>query len=180
MANQETTKRSALDAAHIVERLQTVGVERLRDEEEVWAILDPSELRKPYARRMEDLMKVRALEGEGTVPGYRTLNVLGVGRSGRRGILYHRLFSSSEEGFCSESQEIQRALACVGEALSEHRGKVTYIMDRQFDDAGVWATIWEQGNHLVCRLKHRERLVEQKVGGGWKQVKVWRSNALPF
>ena len=172
MANQETTKRSDLDAAHIIERLQLIGVERLRDEEEVWAIVDPSELRKPYARQMEDLMKVRALEEGRTVPGYRTLNVLGVGHEGRRGILYHRLFSSREEGFRSESKEIESALACVGEALGAHRGKVTYIVDSQFDDAAVWGTIWEQGNHLVCRLKHRERLVEQKVGGRWKQVKV--------
>ena len=36
----------------------------------------------------------------------------------------------------------------------------------------MWGTIWEQNNHLVCRLKHRERLVEQRVGGRWKQVKV--------
>ena len=118
MANQQTTKRSDLDATHIVERLQAVAIEQLRDEEEVWAIVDPSELRKPNARQMEDLMKVRALEEGRTVPGNRTLNVLGVGREGRRGILYHRLFSSCEEGFRSESKEIESALDCVGEALS--------------------------------------------------------------
>lgn len=69
MANGQSTKRSYLDAEHLVQRLQERGVEQLRSEEEVWAIVDGSELRKPYARQMEDLMRVRALEGKGTAPG---------------------------------------------------------------------------------------------------------------
>ncbi|MHB1134644.1 MAG: transposase [Chloroflexota bacterium] len=144
----------------------------MADEEEVWAIVDPCELRKPYARRMESLMKVHSLEEGKTVPGYRTLNVLGVGRGGRRGVLYHRLFSSREQGFRSESTQVQEALRSVGEALGEKRGRVTYIVDSGFDDIAVWAAVWEQGNHLVCRLKHRERLVEQGQGGTWQGPSV--------
>jgi hypothetical protein len=34
-----------------------------------------------------------------------------------------------------------------------------------FDDLAVWGTIWAQGNHLVCRLKHDERLVERPGEG---------------
>jgi Transposase DDE domain len=105
-------------------------------------------------------MRVRALGGEGTVRGYRTLNVLGVGTGGVRALLDHRLFSSEADDFVSESREIQEALATVGDALAAQRGRVTYLMDSQFDDVAVWGTIWEQGNHLVCRLKHEERLVE--------------------
>ena len=172
MAKGETTKRSDLNARHIAARLQAVGVRQLAQEDEVWAIVDPCELRKPYARRMESLMKVRALEEGKTVPGYRTLNVLGVGRGGRRGVLYHRLFSSREKGFRSESAQVQEALRSVGEALADKRGQVTYIVDSGFDDVAVWATIWEQGNHLVCRLKHRARLVEQRRGGTWQQTNV--------
>jgi hypothetical protein len=160
MAKGESTKRSELGAEDLVERLQARGVEVLKDEREVWAIIDPSELRKPYAREMPDLMRVRKLQGEGTVPGYRTLNVLGVGREGRRGILYHRLFTSQEEEFRSESKETQDALDSVGSALRDKVGNVSYICDSQFDDIAVWSRIWEQGNHLVIRLKHQDRLVE--------------------
>lgn len=53
----------------------------------------------------------------------------------------------------------------MGKALEGQRGKVTYICDTQFDDVAVWGAIWEQGNHLMCRLKHQERLVEEPVGG---------------
>jgi hypothetical protein len=101
------------------------------------------------------------------VPGYRTLNVLGVGRGGRRGILYHRLFSSEDAAFESESTEIQQALATVGATLAGKQ--VTYLLDSQFDDVAVWSTIWEQPQHLVCRLQHADRLVDVPDGdGGWR------------
>ena len=168
MARGTSTKRSELDAEHLTARLRARGVEQLRDEAEVWAIVGPSELRKPHARELPHLMRVRKTGGEkGTVPGYRTLNVLGVGRGGRRGILYHRLFSSQEPDFESESTEIRTALATGGAALA---GKsVTYLLDSQFDDVAAWSTIWQRGQHLVCRLKHPERLVEvPDPAGGWR------------
>ncbi|HVE74393.1 MAG TPA: hypothetical protein VNA30_04790 [Mycobacteriales bacterium] len=172
MARGASTKRSALDAEHLTARLRERGLEQLRDEDEVWAIVDPSDLRKPHAREMPALMRVRKTGGDkGTVPGYRTLNVLGVGRGGRRGILYHRLFSSEEDGFESEPTEVRAALETVGAALS---GKTaTYLLDSQFDDAAAWSTIWEQGQHLVCRLKLAERQVElPDDGGGWRPGSV--------
>lgn len=160
LAKGETTKRSDLNAERLIGRLRARAVERLADQEEIWAIVDPSELRKPYAKEMPNLMRVRKLGGEGTVRGYRTLNVLGVGTGGVRGILHHRLFSSRADDFVSESREIQAALDQIGEALEEKHGRVTYLMDSQFDDLAVWGTIWGQGNHLVCRLKHEDRLIE--------------------
>jgi hypothetical protein len=88
MMRGTSTRRSAVDAAHLTARLRERGVEQLRDEAEVWAIVDPSELRNPHAHEIPALMRVRKTGGEkGTVPGYRTLTVLGVGRQGRRGIL---------------------------------------------------------------------------------------------
>jgi hypothetical protein len=101
------------------------------------------------------------------VPGYRTLNVLGVTPQ-RRGILYHRLFSSEEAGFVSEPLEVQNGLHTVSQALQglKERLAVTWIMDSGLDDIAVWRTIWEQTEHLVCRLKHPERLVEYQTDQG--------------
>ncbi|MHB1131085.1 MAG: hypothetical protein ACYC4L_01720 [Chloroflexota bacterium] len=84
-----------------------------------------------------------SLEEGKTVRGYRTLNVLGVGRGGRRGVLYHRLFSSRERGFRTESAQAQEALRSVGEALADKQGRVTYIVDSGFDDVALWASVWE-------------------------------------
>jgi hypothetical protein len=178
MAKGTSTTRSEVDAEHLTARLRARGVEQLRDEAEVWAIVDPSELRKPHAREMPHLMRVRKTGGEkGTVPGYRTLNVLGVGRGGRRGILYHRLWSAEEPAFESESTEIQHALRAVGGALA---GKsVTYLLDSQFDDVAVWSTIWQQGQHLVGRLKHPERLIAVPDGaGGWRPGSIGEAQGL--
>ncbi|MFN2217172.1 MAG: transposase, partial [Anaerolineae bacterium] len=175
LAKGESTKRSDLDATHLVQALCERGVAHLAESEtdELWLIADPSDLRKPYAQEMPDLMEVKDLDGK-LVPGYRTLNVLGV-TPGRRGILYHRLFSSVAEDFVSEPLEVQRGLKEVSQAvapLKESRA-VSWIVDRGFDDVAVWRTIWEQEEHVVCRIRHRERLVEyQDQNGQWQDGDV--------
>jgi hypothetical protein len=167
-AKGKSTKRSQVDAEHLVEKLCDHGVEQLglAETDEVWLILDGSELCKPYAQEMPDLMEVRDLKGK-LVPGYRTLNVLGVTPK-RRGILYHRLFSSKEETFVSEPLEVQKALWAVSKGVEPLRDRmaVSWIMDRGFDDVAVWRTVWEQGEHLVCRVFHTERLVEYRQEDG--------------
>jgi hypothetical protein len=87
LATGERTQRSQVDAEHLTAQLREVAVEQLAQapEDELWLIADGSDLRKPYAEAMPALMRVRDLEGN-LVPGYRTLNVLGV-TPGRRGIL---------------------------------------------------------------------------------------------
>jgi hypothetical protein len=118
-------------------------------------------------------MQVKDLDGK-LVPGYRTLNVLGV-TPGRRGILYHRLFSSVAEDFDSEPMEVQRGLKTVSQAVQslKERMAVSWIVDRGFDDVAVWRTIWEQEEHVVCRIRHRERLVEyQDQDGKWNKGDV--------
>jgi hypothetical protein len=136
---------------------------------EVWLILDGSELRKPYAREMPNLMRVRSLDG-GLVAGYRTLNVLAVTPQ-HRALLYHRLFSSKEDNHISECHETQTALEQVSEALGSvgEAHPITWIMDSGFDDVAVWRTIWEHKEHLLCRIYHLERLVRYKtVAGNWQ------------
>ena len=93
LATGESTKRSQVDAEHLTEQLREVALEQLAQapEDELWLIADGSDLRKPYAEAMPALMQVRDLDDH-LVPGYRTLNVLGI-TPGRRGILYHRLES---------------------------------------------------------------------------------------
>jgi hypothetical protein len=163
MVHAETTKRSTLDADALVGRLQARGVAQLRGEAAVWVLVDGSDLRKPHARAMEALQRVKRLHGEGTEPGYRTINAIGVGHQ-RRGLLYHRLFSSTATGFLSESAETQAALASIGAALAPLAADITYIFDAGFDDIAVWAAVWGQGHRLVCRVQHRDRLGRPAAG----------------
>src|SRR5579884_1283553 len=172
LATGQSTQRSELDAEHLRQRLREVAVEQLAQapEDELWLIADSSDLRKPYAEVMPYLMQVRDLD-EQLVPGYRTLNVLGL-TPGRRGLLYQRLFSSQAPDFVSEPAEVQQALTTVSQALAALKAhkSVTWLLDSGFDDAAVWRTIWEQDEHLVVRLYHLDRQITfQDQEGHWQE-----------
>src|SRR5579863_2851812 len=176
LASGESTQRSELAAKQLTKKLREAAVEHLGQapEEELWLVADCSDLRKPYATEMPYLMQVPALDGRGLVPGYRTLNVLGI-TPGRRGILYHRLLSSQAPGFMSEPAEVQAALETVSQALTPLKASktVTWITDRGFDDVAVWRTIWEQKEHVLCRIYHSERIVSiQDAQGHWIQGNI--------
>jgi hypothetical protein len=172
LVSAQTTKRSPnLDADHLTAQLRTTALAHLTEvpSDELWLIADGSDLRKPYAKAMPDLMKVRALDGS-LVPGYRTLTVLGLTPQ-HRGVRYHRLFSSKAPGFVSEPHEVQTALTTVSKAIAplKEAMPVTWLLDSGFDDVAAWRTIWEQHEHLVCRIAHPERLIEREDGhGGWQ------------
>lgn len=161
MVTGASTMRSQLDAPHLTAQLRARAVEHLgtTQSDELWLILDGSELRKPYAREMEHLQRVRALDGS-LVNGYRTLTVLGVTPK-QRGVLYQRLFSSNAPDFVSEPLETQQALTTVSTALAPLKPTkaITWIMDSGFDDVAVWRTGWEQEEHMVVRVAHSGREV---------------------
>lgn len=169
----KTTQRSPhLDAKHLTERLRQRGLDYLLEEHpaQLWLILDNSALRKPYAEEMPALMQVKDLNGE-LVPGYQTTNVLGIAPK-RRGLLYHHLFSSQADDFLSQPLELQKGITLVHQALEKqvHQAIISWIMDTEMDDEAIWRTIWEQKAHLVCRLKHFDRLVEfQDQTGAWQE-----------
>jgi hypothetical protein len=53
-----------------------------------------------------------------------------------------------------EPAEVQEALQTVSQALTPLKASktITWITDRGFDDVAVWRTIWEQKEHMVCRI----------------------------
>ncbi len=176
LASGESTKRSPkLDTEHLMAQLRSHAVEHLGSvpTDELWLIADGSEVRKPHARAMPHLMRVKDLDGR-LVNGYRTLTVLGI-TPNRRGVLYHHLFSSTAPGFVSEPHEVQQALQTVSHAITPLKARMaaTWILDTGFDDVAVWRTIWEQREHVVCRLKHTERFVAfQDQAGHWREGDV--------
>ena len=167
MLSGETTQRSELDPDRLVAKLQAHGVERLRGEPHVWVVVDGSDLRTPHARAMERLQRVKRLDRQGTVNGYPTLNVIGIGRE-RRGLLYHKLYSSAAPDFLSEPAETRAAIRSAGAALAPLGCAVTGIFDGGFDDQAVWGEARDQGWSLVCRrpggARHRDRLVRPAPG----------------
>lgn len=155
----ESTLRSQLDAEHLTQVVRQEGAAQLAEASELTLILDGMELRRAGADAQEDLMQVRDLDGR-LVNGYRSFNVLGMGAEGERGLLYHRLFSSEEDGFRSENTEWRRALAETEACLEGYDGDKTWVMDRGFDNDDVWWWIWrESESHVVWRAMHLGRVV---------------------
>lgn len=137
MANGESTQRSQLDADAVTRVLREQGAANLLGEEELTLVLDGMELRRAGAREQEYLMRVKALDGS-LVNGYRSFNVLGLGRENSRGLLYHRLFSSMAPDFESENLEIRAAIQETEQALVSFAGRKTWVMDMGFDNDDVW------------------------------------------
>jgi len=158
MVHGNTTKNSPnLDESHLIQRLVQRGVEMLAGDDEIWVPMDTSDLRKPYATKMPDLMDVRELDGT-LVPGYRVITALGLGKSAR-GLLYHHLFSSKSADFLSEPHEVINAIESVSAALASVPAVVTWLIDRGFDSIATWHSIWQQRHHLVGRVRDLGRIV---------------------
>jgi len=169
MAEGDSTKRSRLDADQVTHVLREQGVASLRAEAELELVLDGMELRREGAHEQEYLMSVKALDGS-LVNGYRSFNVLGMGRE-ERGLLYHKLFSSNLPDFNSENEEIKAAIQQTEQALIDFEGAKTWAIDMGFDNDDVWWEIWQHPrSHLVNRVYHLERIVEWPTASGqWQE-----------
>ena len=149
--------RADSDAQSLSERLTNEGANRLKGEHEVLLILDESDLRKPFASCIEHLDRVRSLEGE-LVPGFHTLNVLAIGASGRRAILYHHSFSTREPGFKSTGAEYKKAIDSVTTELrGQGVGRLLWVIDRAGDDIRLMQHIHVKGDCFVTRVQHLNR-----------------------
>jgi hypothetical protein len=154
-------RRAPLAAEALTDRLTGEGAKKLAWEDEVLLILDESDLRKPFASSMEHLDTVRSLDGE-LVPGFRTLNVLGIGASGQRAILYHHSFSSTAPGFKSVGVEYKRAMDKVTNALRNvGAGRLLWVIDRAGDDLALMRHLHEAGSSFVIRVQHVNRKCKQ-------------------
>lgn len=155
-------QRAPLAAEALMERLTKEGAKKLAWEDEVLLVLDESDLRKPFASSMENLDTVRSLDGE-LVPGFRTLNVLGIGASGHRAILYHHSFSATAPGFESVGVEYKRAMNKVTNALREvGAGRLLWVIDRAGDDLALMKHLHEAGASFVIRVQHVNRKCKQQ------------------
>jgi hypothetical protein len=155
-------KRNHLNAEGIEQKLHGVAEQQLTGEEEALCIVDGSDLRKAASAALEYLDVVRDLDGE-LIPGYPTLNVLGIGKSGRRVLLYHKLYSSQAPGFKSRGVEIREALSKSHELLKGVKRRI-FVADRELDDEKVYRQLKEQSDDYLIRVQHKNRKVKNHKG----------------
>jgi len=120
-------------------------------------IIDPSELSKKYAKKMEFLARVRDGSTGELADGYWTLHVVGTELDSSNMVpLYQRLWSTEAPGHVSENAEILNAIDAVMAHMG-HRG--LWVMDRGGDRINLFAPMLERGARFLFRLVGNRHLL---------------------
>ena len=120
-------------------------------------IIDPSDLTKKYAKKMEYLATVRDGSAHDFAQGYWMLHIIGaeVGSSTMTP-LYHRLWSSDAPGHISENDEILRGI----DAVAEHVGKRgIFVCDRGGDRINLFEPLLKRQLRFLFRLVGNRNLI---------------------
>lgn len=134
----------------------SLASERVR--ERTLLILDLSDLKKPYAEKMEYLATVRDGSDNGElVDGYWTNQVIAT-EVGRDEItpLYYSLYSQRSPDFESENIEIIKAFNQVGKAVG-NRG--IWVIDRGGDRDDLYFSLLKNKRDFIIRLVGSRNLV---------------------
>ena len=129
------------------------GARRVR--KDTLIILDPSDVQKPYARKMEYLAKVwDGSRGEvGDNLGYWGCMAVACESGGRRPVpLHFRLWSADSPGFVSEGDEVEKV---VDEITSHTKRRGIFVYDRGGDNIEFYRLLLNKGVDFIVRLKER-------------------------
>lgn len=106
--------KNILDDKKISEALLESGISKLAGKDELLILHDGSDIRKKYASKLEDLGKVRDLDGK-IINGYSSFNTVAVDLSGKEvTLLSTEIYSNRSESFIS-----QKDLLLVSKPLSK-------------------------------------------------------------
>jgi hypothetical protein len=143
----------------VQENLLELGADRVG--EETLLIVDPTDISKPHARKMEHLAMVRDGSTGELTTGYWCCQVVAVERDSPDVIpLYQALYSQKAPEFVSENDEVNKATGAVLEA-TEGRGVV--VIDRGGDRRELLKPLVREDRGFVIRMrgdrhvKHRRR-----------------------
>lgn len=119
-------------------------------------IIDPSDITKPYGRKMEYLARVRDGSKKEQADGYWLCQVLAVDRDADRLVpLVNHLWSHRAPGFKSENHEIMGCIAAVARRFK--RG--LWVMDRGGDRIKLFEPMLRMDQRFLIRLRGDRLLV---------------------
>lgn len=130
-----------------------------REGRDTLLIIDPSDVAKKYAQKMQYLATVRDGSAHDLAQGYWTLHVMGTELGTETLVpLYQRLYSADAPDFVSENAEILRAVDAV-RAHARDRG--LWVMDRGGDRINLFGPLLERKARFVFRLVGNRNAVVQ-------------------
>ena len=134
-----------------------LGMAEGRIGDDTLLVIDPSDVSKKYAHKMEFLGKVRDGSTGAITDGYHTLHVIGTELDSRAIVpLYQRLWSSEATEHVSENAEIIDAV----DAVMAHVGRRgLWVMDRGGDRIKLFVPMLERGARFLFRLVGNRHLL---------------------
>lgn len=125
--------------------------------EDTLLVIDPTDVTKPYARKMQYLAEVRDGSAKRLGSGYWCMTVVAAHRGTAQIVpLYQELYSQQAPEFESENREILDAIGCVARATGQ-RG--IWVMDRAGDRRRILVPLIDAGRRFVIRLQGTRHLV---------------------
>ncbi|HSF92980.1 MAG TPA: transposase, partial [Paracoccaceae bacterium] len=123
-------------------------------------LVDPSDLSKTYAKKMEYLATVRDGSTGELSQGYHTMHIVGAELDSKRMVpLYQRLWSCDAPDFQSENVEILRGV----DAVMEHVGNNgIFVYDRGGDRINLFSPFLDRKARFLVRLVGSRHLVHNK------------------
>jgi hypothetical protein len=125
--------------------------------EDMLLIIDPSDVSKKYAKKMEYLTTVRDGSAHDLRPGYWTLHIVGAEVDSDRLVpLYQRLWSHETPGFVSENEEVLRGV----DAVMAHVGRRgIFVYDRGGNRINLFGPLLDRQARFLVRLVGNRHLV---------------------
>ena len=142
-------KMSTIEPKLINKALINKAVEKFNDEPELYLIHDPSDIRKPYSKKAENIGKVRSLDSK-IINGYSTHNIIAITPNGKKlSLVSNTTYSNKDDNFLSQ----------------EH---IKMIMDGiKFNGDNQATNLYKTGNYF--NKKSLSKLEIERVSGEFKK-----------
>lgn len=114
-------------------------------------ILDPTDLSKSYAKKMQYLGRVRDGSAKELRDGYWCCQVIAASRASAEVIpLYQELYSSEAPDFVSENHQLLEAIQAVSKATE---GRGVWVIDRGGDRGVLFKALLDENLEFLIRLR---------------------------
>ena len=124
-------------------------------------VLDPSDLSKKYAEKMEHLCRVRDGSEGGFADGYPLMHVIGCEVDSKEILpLYQWLYSYTAPDFSSENDEILKAVDAVRKHVGPRRG--IWVIDRGADRRKLYEPLLQREERFLIRMVGSRHLLVGK------------------
>jgi len=142
-------------AGILLDEIARLGSRRVQ--KDALLILDTSDIRKVYARKMEYLAQVRDGSADELVDGYCLCEVLACQAGGNDIIpLYQSLYSTAAPDHVSENDELLKAV----DTVAGHCGtRGIWVADRGMDRKNVYNPLLEGKRRFIIRLRGDRNLL---------------------